>query len=146
MQIQPALIGSRPKHTSNPVGNSLEYSAEVAPHGDTIRATTTVAVSKKLQLLVVHLSMDRTAVSSDQEPAHFGVHINPANGSEYVAIAIDLENKSLNAHEEIFIHVGLTILEGDVLNVHTSDLSVSGTIRYTANILFETIDIQSSHI
>jgi len=111
----------------NPIIRSMDFtSVGVAPHGDTIRASWTVATGKKAFIVSVHAGVTRQTAATTA--GIFRAYVKVVG-----VRALDALESGNTVGDGGFGGVGYSgfAMAGDVIELHTADSSTGGTCAYS---------------
>ena len=102
----------------------------VAPHGGTVRFTTTVAAGKKLFLEVGHVYLSRQTAATVAGVYDAAIYITAGGNSPRYVYTASKDNTVQPAPTFATITGTTTLYAGEVLEAQTSDGSTLGVINY----------------
>jgi len=138
MENSPGVYGRKPYFERESTCESISYvGSSVAPHAKTERASYLIPVGKMVKLDMLDADIDRVSVSSDDAEASIEFIIIDTDLNEVLLHKSVMINKSINAHSDHEHDSNLFCNNGASLVIYTTDLSASGTITYTASLLFQ---------
>jgi len=118
----------------NPITRSLQYSATVAPHSGTLRASYTVPTGKKAFLEALLVYIRRVTAATTAGLISDSVFYTPSGGSGTYLLASELVDNTVNASKIVSHGLSSAVVSGDVLEVWTSDGSTGGTVGHVLTV------------
>lgn len=141
MKVSSFAVARPAWYDRNPATTLLHYAGTIAPAGNTVRYTTTVAAGKLAYLDMLTLVQSRVSVVTSGNPDDYGrLYITPSGGASTMLLE---NNQGINTigtgTSNVVASVG-TLIAGDLLELYTNSGSVGGSVRISSSIKITTFD------
>jgi len=131
MRVSSFAVARPAYYDRNAAGFIINYSASVAPHGETNRVTVTVAAGKKHAVEIIGATILRDAAAAVLGLAAVRAYITPSGGTTTKFLELPLYNNTVFSSSILFIPPPVTQYPGDVLLLQTVDGSTTGSITFS---------------